>query len=76
MLPPGPDTFLGTAGPQVIPLFQTEKDVLELVHPGVGKEEGRIVSRDQVGTFNNRVASFLKKVEKSRPDFLACHENL
>ena len=37
MLPAGTDTLLRTAGPQVIPLFQTEEDVLELVHTGVGK---------------------------------------
>ncbi len=45
VLAAGPDAFLRAYSPLIIAFFVTEKHVLELVHPGVNKKQGRIVRR-------------------------------
>ncbi len=40
-----PNALLRVDGALVIPCFQTEKDVLELIHPRVDKQQGGIIKR-------------------------------
>ena len=47
MLATGPHALLGSGRTGVIALFQTLKNLLELVHPRVGEEEGRVVRRHE-----------------------------
>ncbi len=49
VLAAGADAFLRADGAGVGTLLGTEEDVLELVHAGVGKEERRVVGRDERG---------------------------
>ncbi len=39
--------LLRGAGTHVVALLQAEKDVFELVHAGVGEEQGRIIGGQQ-----------------------------
>lgn len=65
VLATGPHTFLRGGGAKVLPLLLAEEAVLELVHAGVGKEEGRVVVRDQRRRADDGVPVFCKVLEKS-----------
>jgi hypothetical protein len=69
VLPPRPNTLLGAASPCIISLFQAEKDILELIHPGIGKKERRVIVRYKAGTGDDGVSPLMKKIYKFSPDF-------
>ncbi len=48
--------------PRVIPLFQPQEHVLELVHPGVGEEQGSVSMRHQRRAAHDRVPLALEEV--------------
>ena len=68
-----PHAFLAGGCALVIPLFQPQKNVLELIHPGVGKEQGRVVSRNQGTALDNAMALFPEEFQKGAADFRGCH---
>ena len=76
VFPPRAHAFLGADRPLVLPFLQAKEGVLELVHPGVGEEQRRVVSGDQVGTLHQGVPLGLEVVEELRADLSACHKNL
>ena len=39
------DTFLGSSCTAIGALIKAQKNVLKLVHPGIGKEQGRVIPR-------------------------------
>ena len=45
VLATGPDAFLGRDRALIRPLVKAEKDILELIHPGIGEQQGGIVAR-------------------------------
>ena len=47
MLASGPDTLLRARGAGILAFLQAQEDVLELVHAGIGKQQSRIVRRNQ-----------------------------
>ncbi len=47
VLAAGSHTLLRSGSTLVINLALPQEDILELVHPGIGKEQGRIIMRDQ-----------------------------
>ena len=47
MLPPRAHAFLRSRRPRILALFEAQKDVLELVHSSIGKEQRRVIGRDQ-----------------------------
>src|SRR5439155_12377256 len=57
----------------VVALLPAEKHVLELIHPGVGEEERRIVRRHERRAGHGAVLLALEKREKRRPDVLGLH---
>src|SRR5260370_35606130 len=57
---PRPDAFRRAGGTPVVPLLATGEDVLELDHPGVGKEQGWVVLRDQRRRGNPTMHALLK----------------
>jgi hypothetical protein len=75
VFPPCADALLGTARPDIITLIQAEKDVLELVHTRIGEKQGRIIVRNEAGTWNYGMPSLMEILEELCPDFSACHEN-
>ncbi len=64
VLAAGTHALLRGGGPDVIAFFRTKKAVLELVHPGIGKEQGRVVVRHEGRRADNRVAAVFKIFQK------------
>ena len=61
VLAPGPYALLRTAGPGVVPLFQPEEAILELVHAGIGKHERGIILGDDARAGHHRMSPVSKK---------------
>jgi hypothetical protein len=59
VLAAGPDALLGVRRPDVIALLKSQEDWLELVHPGVGEEQGGVVVRDDRAGRDERVPVLL-----------------
>ncbi len=64
-----PQALLRVDGPGVRPLAGPQKDVFELVHPGVREEEGAVSLRHEGRTGNDLVALRLKELQKVLADF-------
>ena len=59
--------------PRELALFAPEEHVLELVHPGVGEEQRRVVPRDERRTGDDAVTVLLEVLEERAPDFVGSH---
>src|ERR1700689_3555965 len=64
MLAAGADAFLRSRGAVVIAFFLAEKNVLELVHAGVGEQQGRVVGGNERGTADDAVRAGGKIVQE------------
>ncbi len=58
-------TFLRISGAGVRARPRAQEDVLELVHTGVGEQEGGIILRHETGAGHNRVAPLGKIIQES-----------
>ena len=65
----GAHTFLRGRGAAVVTALEAEKNIFELVHPRIGKQQGRVVRRHQRGGVNTTVPLRLKKAQEGFPDF-------
>ena len=74
VLAAGAHAFLRSRRAGVRPLVETEENVLELVHPGVGEQQGRVLVRHQRTGGNDLVALGGEEVEELLADFGAFHE--
>ena len=54
-------------------LLAAEERVLELVHPGVGEEQRRVVARHERGARDDRVSLPLEVVEEAAADLARVH---
>ena len=63
------DAFLRGGRPHVVALFEAEKNVFELVHSGVGKEQRRIIRGDERRGVHLAVSLLNEEVEKFAPNF-------
>lgn len=52
----------------IITLIETKENILELVHPGVGKQQCGIVIRDQRAAGNYLMSFTVEKIEKRLTD--------
>ena len=68
VLPAGPHALLGGRRPRVVALLLPREDVLELDHPRVGEEEGRVVLRHEPGGGDAAVAALLEEAEEELTD--------
>ncbi len=77
MLAAGAHAFLRRRRPRVLPLFQPQKHVLELVHPRIRKQQGSVPMRHQRRAPHPPVPLALKKAQEPfadlvpAPNFLA-----
>src|SRR5208282_5114469 len=71
VLTAGADAFLGGGGALVGALLEPQEDVLELVHPGVGEEEGGVAQGDERGAAHALVAALLEEAQKHFADLVA-----
>jgi hypothetical protein len=62
--------------PRVIALFEAEKNVLELIHPGIGEEQRWIAMRHQRRAPHAAVPLALKKTQEPLADLVATPEFL
>src|SRR5260370_22398150 len=76
VLAAGADAFLARNGAAVVTLLEAEKDVLELVHPGVGEEQGGVVHGDERGTAHSSMAFLFEEAEEHFADFVSGHDAL
>ena len=67
----GADAFLGGGGAGVVALFQAEEDVFELVHAGVGEQQGGIAVGHQRGAANAAMPFALEESQESIADQVA-----
>src|SRR4051812_9406309 len=58
---------------RVIALLPSEEDILELVHAGVGEEQGRVFGRHERRALNDAVAVLLEVLEERLPDLVGSH---
>ncbi|KFB74293.1 MAG: hypothetical protein AW09_000414 [Candidatus Accumulibacter phosphatis] len=75
VLAAGANAFLRSGRAQVRPFVETEKDVLELVHAGVGEQQRRIGMRYQRTRGNDLVAFGGEEFQELVADFSACHHD-
>jgi hypothetical protein len=67
----GAHAFLRRRCPRVIPLFEAEENVLELVHPRIRKQQGSIPMRHQRRAAHSPVPLALKEAQESLADVVA-----
>src|SRR5690606_2224723 len=65
--------FLRCCGPRIIALFFAEKNVLELIHSGVGEKKCRVVRRQKRRRMHDLVPVAFEIFEKCFADITACH---
>jgi hypothetical protein len=58
---------------RVVARLPAKEDVLELVHPGVGEEQRRVVVRDERRARHDAMALPLEVPEEGRANFLGSH---
>src|SRR5262249_20545002 len=64
VLAAGADALLRSGCAVVVALLETEKDVFELVHPGVGEQKSGIVLRDQRRRMDALVPLLLEETQE------------
>src|SRR5205814_7561422 len=69
----GAHALLRRSGPQVIAFLDAGEDVLELIHPRVGEQQRRVVSRDKRRATNALMALRSEVIEKLLAYRIPCH---
>ena len=73
MLAADPHALLRRGRAGVVALLAAEKDVLELVHAGVGEEQRRVVAGEQGTARHDAVAVLLEVLQEGRANFTGMH---
>ena len=68
-----PHAFLRGGGAGVVALLESEENVLELVHAGVGEQQGGVVRGDERGTAHHAVPAGGEEVEEALADLVTGH---
>ena len=76
VLAAGTHTLLAGGSAGIGALFQAEETVLELVHPRVGEQQGRIIRRNQRTGGHTGVPLLFEEAEEGFTDFCAFHSGL
>ena len=67
------DALLRVRRADVVPLAGAKEDVLELVHPGVGEQQGGVAVGDHRGAGNDAVAVLCKEIKETLADLVSFH---
>src|SRR5215813_9983840 len=65
VLPPCTNAFLGRGRSHILSLFSAQKYVFELIHTGVGKQQGWIIGRHQRRTLDNAMSMLLEILQET-----------
>jgi len=68
--------LLAGGGAHILALLVAEEAVLELVHAGVGEEQGRVVMGNQRRGGDHRMAALLEKTQETGAEFFAGNHGL
>ena len=71
VLAAGADALLRSGGARVVALFGAKEDILELVHAGVGKQQGGVIGGNQRGAVHLAVALLDKKVQEHASNIIS-----
>ena len=74
VFPPRPDAALRRSGTTVWPLLDTQKNILELHHAGIGKQQRWVVVGHQAATGHNSVPLAGKILQESITYFSTFHK--
>ena len=66
--------FCDVDGTRIVAFFITKKNVLKLIHPGVGKKQRRVVRRQQRRRMHDLVPVLLKILEEFSSDLVSGHK--
>src|SRR5207249_3874113 len=75
MLATGANAFLRSGSALVLALLQSEKNVLELDHAGIGEQQRVVVGGNERTALHRAVTACGKIVQKPLANFIACHRN-
>ncbi len=67
MLSPGTQTLLYRHGPRIGPCVFSKEHPFELIHPGIGKQQGRISLRQERSTRHRLMPVLFKIPDKGPP---------
>jgi hypothetical protein len=70
VLPAHPDTLLGVRRPAVLTGPGAKKDILELVHPCISKQQGGITVWNDRGARDDAVPALFEEREKTAADLV------
>ena len=73
VLSSGAHALLRRHGAFVVAWLEAEKNVFELIHPGVGKQQRRIVCRQERGASHDAMTAFGKVVQEFLSYFVSSH---
>jgi hypothetical protein len=76
VLPAYAEAFLGIGHPRIRGYFIPEKKILELVHPGIGEQQGWIMLNHNRGRRNDNMVFGPEKLKEFVPYFSASGHNL
>ncbi len=71
VLATGTNALLRCRGANVVTFLLSQENVFELVHPGVGEEQSRIVGGHQRGALHNAMTLVLEVLQKSVANFVS-----
>src|SRR5690242_12502130 len=71
VLAAGAHAFLRGSGALVVALLESEEHVLELVHSGIGKKQGRIADGHERRAAHDAMAILREKLQKCAANFLS-----
>ena len=70
VLPAGAHAFLAARSPRVIPLFQPQENVLELVHPRIRKQQGSVPMGNERAAAHAAMSFAFKELQKLFANFV------
>ncbi len=73
VLPRHPETFLSVGNPLPAHRLIAQKNILELVHPCIGKHQRWVILHHHGGRRYDLVPLLRKKIQKCRTYFFGCH---
>ena len=71
VLASGADAFLRSGGAGVVALFGAQEDVFELVHAGVGEQQGGVIGWNQRGAVHLAVSLLDEKVQEHASNIIS-----
>jgi hypothetical protein len=73
VFPGNPQAFLGVGNTKMARGAVAEENLLELVHPGIRKHQGRVIFQDHRGRWDNMVVFGREEIKEGLTDLTGIH---